>query len=161
VHQLGKGSNFNLRAIMLDTQGPEIRTGSFGNGVKEVDLVAGNLVTLTINDEFKTNQTKDVIWISYKDLVSSMKVGDTILFEDGNVELKVVEKHNEGDSLVCSVVNNCSVGNKRNVNLPGAIVTLPAISEKDKQDLRYVFSCAFLIVVCFCSIIIFYFIFLY
>lgn len=83
ISQVSGKSEFNMRAIMLDTQGPEIRTGMFAEGIKEVQLTAGDEVTLTTDDANRTSQTKEKIWISYTKLPSTVKEGDSVLL-DGN-----------------------------------------------------------------------------
>lgn len=135
VHQISKGTSFNLRAVMLDTQGPEIRTGMFAEGT-EVKLLQGNTVTLTTNDDFRESQTSDMLWLSYKNLNRTVKKGDCILLDDGAVELCVEQNLPENDEIVCSIVNSGVLGNKKGVNLPGAIVDLPPMSEKDKEDIK-------------------------
>ena len=125
-----------MRAIMLDTQGPEIRTGSFPDG--KVELKMGTNVTVTVNDDFKDKQSPDMIYVTYKDLTSSMKVGGCILLDDGAVELKVLELAPFGnpDAILCSVENSGLLGNRKGVNLPGVPVNLPPMSSKDKADIK-------------------------
>mmetsp|Transcript_1324 Transcript_1324/g.1402 ORF Transcript_1324/g.1402 Transcript_1324/m.1402 type:complete len:558 (-) Transcript_1324:81-1754(-) len=122
----------NTRAIMLDTQGPEIRTGSF-EGVKEVELKAGNEVVVTSDPAFRTKQTTEKLWISYSKLSETAKPSNIILLDDGAIQLQVV-KH-LGNDLKCKILNSGTLGNKKGVNMPGLKVQLPAISDKDKEDL--------------------------
>jgi pyruvate kinase len=79
--------NLNLRAVMLDTQGPEIRTGSFAGGVKEVTLELGNPLVVTIDEAFRNEQTTAKIWLSYKKLFDTVKEGACILLDDGAIEV--------------------------------------------------------------------------
>ena len=79
--------NMNLRAVMLDTQGPEIRTGSFAGGVKEVSWVTGQKVVISINDTLRNEQATDKIWISYKKLFNTVTEGAVILLDDGAIEV--------------------------------------------------------------------------
>jgi pyruvate kinase len=81
VNQSSGKAEFNLRAVMLDTQGPEIRTGMFVEGVKEVTLVSGEEVTLTTDEAKRTSQSKETIWISYLKLPNTVKPGDSILLD--------------------------------------------------------------------------------
>ena len=92
--------NFNLRAVMLDTQGPEIRTGSFGTDGK-VELVKGDNVTLTTDESFRHTQTKDKLWISYPQLMETLSIGSVVLLDDGAVELSVLEKNESNGEMVC------------------------------------------------------------
>ena len=118
--KLSPGRNIsgkNLRAVMLDTQGPEIRTGSFPEGVKDVQLVKGNKIILTTNDSFRNSQTGEKIWISYKLLTDTISVGSTILLDDGAVELAVDSITSDGTE--CTIINTGSLGNKKGVNIPG------------------------------------------
>lgn len=128
------GVTTNMRSIVLDTQGPEIRTGSFAD-VKELELTAGDEILLTNDDSWRTRQTKDKLWISYKRLAEGSKPGAIILVDDGSVLLEVQEI--VGKELRCKILNTGVLGNKKGVNMPGLIVDLPAISDKDRQDLRW------------------------
>jgi pyruvate kinase len=118
---------------MLDTQGPEIRTGQFPNG-EEAEVKLGDKVVVTVDDAHRLNQSKDRLWISYKDFPRSTHVGASVLIEDGIMELRVTKILSDTD-VQCEVLNNGSFGNKKGVNLPGQVITLPAISDKDKADL--------------------------
>jgi len=117
-------------AVMLDTKGPEIRTG-FLKDHKTVDLVKGQLLELTTDYSYEGDNKK--IACSYKSLPKSVKVGSVILVADGTLETKVTEILPEG--VVVEVLNNCKLGEKKNMNLPGIIVDLPTITEKDEDDL--------------------------
>lgn len=122
---------------MLDTQGPEIRTGN--NLTNEaLHLEAGGTITLTVNDDFKDKQTNEILYVTYKDIVKTIKVGACILLDDGAVELKVLEinPYNNKDALLCSILNSGSIKSRRGVNLPGVTVNLPPMSEKDKADIK-------------------------
>jgi pyruvate kinase len=130
------GKSINLRAVMLDTQGPEIRTGLF-KGVKEVELVAGQKLTLTTDDSVKENQTPNKIWISYKKLFSTVCEGAIILLDDGAIEIRVESLNPTAGEILCTVLNNGNLGNKKGVNMPGLKVDLPAMSEKDKEDIHW------------------------
>ena len=118
-------------AILLDTKGPEIRTGVLKDG-KKVHLKEGETFTLTttecVGDETKT-------YITYEGLVNDVQIGSTILIDDGLIELKVKDKGN--DEIVCKVINGGELGEKKGVNVPNVPVRLPAITEKDKDDIRF------------------------
>ena len=117
-------------AIMLDTKGPEIRTGFLEDG-KAVDLTAGSELTLTTDYSFKGNSSK--IAVSYPLLSKSVKVKGKILMADGSVVLEVVEIGE--DWVKTKVLNSGKLGERKNMNLPGCKVELPVIGEKDKNDL--------------------------
>jgi len=125
----------NMRSIMLDTQGPEIRTGSF-DGVKELDLLAGSHVLLTTDDSMRNKQTADKLWISYKSLPKTVQPQNIILLDDGAIQLEVVTVLENSD-IQCKVINTGTLGSKKGVNMPGLVVDLPAMSEKDKEDIRW------------------------
>jgi len=126
----------NMRAVMLDTQGPEIRTGTFSGGVKGIELTTGNQITLTTDDKFSDSQTADKIWISYKSLQGAVNVGTKILLDDGALEILVKEKKSNSE-LVCELLNSGRLGNRKGVNIPGVAVDLPAMCEKDKKDILW------------------------
>ena len=118
-------------AILLDTKGPEIRTGVLKDG-KKVHLKEGETFTLTtiecVGDETKT-------YITYEGLVNDVQIGSTILIDDGLIELKVKDKGN--DEIVCKVINGGELGEKKGVNVPNVPVRLPAITEKDRDDIKF------------------------
>ena len=117
-------------AILLDTKGPEIRTGKFD--VPEVLLEEGQTFTITMKDVMGN---KEICTVSYKGLANDVKTGDTILIDDGLVGLTVKEVN--GDDIVCEVQNSGIVKNHKGVNVPGVKVNLPAITEKDRSDIEF------------------------
>ena len=117
-------------AILLDTKGPEIRTGKFD--VPEVFLEEGQTFTITMKDVIGD---KERCTVSYKGLANDVKPGDTILIDDGLVGLTVKEVNN--DNIVCEVQNSGIVKNHKGVNVPGVKVNLPAITEKDRSDIEF------------------------
>ena len=118
-------------AILLDTKGPEIRTGVLKDG-KKITLETGAQFTLTV-DEIVGDQ--DRVSITYDGLVQDVDPGKLILIDDGLIGLKVISK-TERD-IVCEVVNGGELGEKKGVNVPNVAVRLPAITEKDKDDIRF------------------------
>eukprot|EP01029_Cantina_marsupialis_P015509 TRINITY_DN339_c0_g1_i1.p1 TRINITY_DN339_c0_g1~~TRINITY_DN339_c0_g1_i1.p1 ORF type:complete len:503 (-),score=195.87 TRINITY_DN339_c0_g1_i1:171-1679(-) len=118
-------------AILLDTKGPEIRTGFLSTEDKKVVLKAGQDLELTTDYEHLGDSTK--IACSYKALPTSVKVGQKILAADGSLIMTVKELKTE--SIIVTVMNNAIVGERKNMNLPGVIVDLPTITEKDRNDL--------------------------
>ena len=115
-------------AILLDTQGPEIRTGKLVEN--PVTLKAEETFTL-VNDDIIGDNTKTSI--TYKDLYKDVEPGTTILIDDGKIELEV-EKI-EGKDIVCKVMNGGDLGNRKSINVPGRHINLPALKEKDINDL--------------------------
>ncbi len=119
-------------AILLDTKGPEIRTKKLQNG-EDVILEAGQEFTLTTDQDFVGN--KHAVAVTYPEIVNDLKAGDTVLLDDGLIGLEVISI--EGKEVKCSVRNTGELGEKKGVNLPGVKVSLPAISDKDKGDLKF------------------------
>jgi pyruvate kinase len=117
-------------AILLDTKGPEIRTGLL-KGHEPIQLKAGQSLVITTDYSFEGDTSK--IACSYKKLPTTVKPGDSILAADGSIVM-LVEECLE-DSVVVTVQNNAKLGEKKNMNLPGAIVDLPTITSKDEDDL--------------------------
>ncbi len=118
-------------ALLLDTKGPEIRTGNFADG--EIFLEIGQIFTMTTRDVVGTNE---ICSVSYKDLAKDVEVGGTILIDDGLIELEIQEIIDETD-MKCLVKNAGPVKNYKGVNVPGAKINLPALSEKDIADLKF------------------------
>ncbi|MFL0268933.1 pyruvate kinase [Candidatus Clostridium radicumherbarum] len=118
-------------AIILDTKGPEIRTGKFEGGT--VELKEGSPYTVVCGEEVLGNNT--ICSVSYADLYKDVKLGDFILIADGLVGLEV--KSVEGNKIYCTVKNSGTLGNNKNVNVPGVITSLPAVTEKDEADFKF------------------------
>ena len=117
-------------ALLLDTKGPEIRTGNFAD--PEVLLEQGNQFTITMDDVLGT---KEKCTVSYKGLINDVKVGDTILIDDGLVGLRITEIKDQ--DIICVVENSGIVKNHKGVNLPGVKINLPALTEKDISDIEF------------------------
>ena len=121
-------------AVLLDTKGPEIRTHLFENG--GVDLVAGQTVRVAMNEVLGTAEKFS---ITYPGLINDVKVGGTILVDDGYVELTVNELDQANQEIVCTVKNSAFIKDRRGINVPGAKLNMPFISEKDRADM--IFGC--------------------
>jgi pyruvate kinase len=117
-------------AILLDTQGPEIRTGDVA---QPMVLNAGDVVSLTVRGDVDVEHRS--IQVNYADLVTSVKVGDRITIDNGLINFDVLKK--DGPHLTCRVVDGGTLGSKRHVNLPGVRVNLPSITEKDVKDIQW------------------------
>ena len=118
-------------AALLDTKGPEIRTGILKDGNK-ITLKEGQEFTLT-TEEVVGDET--MVHINYDGLNGDVTAGDRILIDDGLIELHVREV--QGPRIVCLVVNGGELGERKGVNVPGVKIKLPALTEKDKDDIRF------------------------
>ena len=123
---------FNIPvATLLDTKGPEIRIGMFKDD-KKIHLSEGQTFTLTTED-IEGDETK--ISISYPNLINDIKVGTTILIDDGLIEM-IVEEITSTD-IICKVKNGGTVSSRKGVNVPGIDLTMPYISDKDREDIVF------------------------
>lgn len=116
-------------ALLLDMQGPEVRTGMLEEA--PALLKAGDTFTL-VNEDIVGDASK--VTVSYKNLYQDVVVGTRILLDDGLIELHVTEI--KGKDIVCKIINGGKLGNRKGVNIPGAHLKLPALKEKDIQDLK-------------------------
>ncbi len=117
-------------ATLLDTKGPEIRLRDFENG--KAELTAGQTFILTTEEIMGT---KERATITYKNLKSDVKPGMTILIDDGKIEM-VIEKITDED-IACRVINGGVVSNHKGINVPGAVLSMPYISDADYEDIKF------------------------
>ncbi|MCD7824990.1 MAG: pyruvate kinase [Clostridiaceae bacterium] len=117
-------------ALLMDTSGPEVRLGNFEQG--NVTLYAGDLFTLTTR-EIPGNQ--QCVSITYKNLIDDLEEGMKILLDDGLIEMKVLELTKQ--EIICQVINGGLVSNHKGVNIPDAKLSIPFISQKDKDDILF------------------------
>ena len=117
-------------AVLVDLQGPKIRTATFADGPQL--LTAGDMFTITVRD---VPGSKEIVGTTYKGLLGDVKPGDTLLIDDGRINLQV-DSTTDTD-VVCRVVVGGVISNNKGINLPGVAVSVPALSEKDEDDLRW------------------------
>lgn len=129
IRQASKELNKTV-AILLDTKGPEIRTGKLE--VEPIELVQDEYLTLT-TEEILGNQ--DRISITYSELPNDVQVGSTILIDDGLIGLTVVDI--QGTEIKTRIVNGGTIKSKKGVNVPGVNISLPGITEKDTNDILF------------------------
>ncbi|MET7638524.1 pyruvate kinase [Streptomyces sp. NPDC005438] len=131
-HKVRKASEETGRAVgvLADLQGPKIRLGTFADG--PVELVRGEEFTITTED---VEGDRTLCGTTYKGLAGDVAKGDPLLINDGNVALQVVEV--DGPRVRCIVIEGGMISDHKGINLPGAAVNVPALSEKDVDDLRF------------------------
>src|SRR5574344_138361 len=122
----------NRIGILMDTKGPEVRTTALADG-QPIPYVTGETVKI-FGDPTKET-TKENIYVSYPGFVNDLKVDGDVLIDDGDLELKVIDKTDE--YLLCRVMNDATLGNKKSVNVPGVRINLPSLTEKDKNNILY------------------------
>ena len=139
-HEEHKGRLDNLKAIraelgkpvaaLLDTKGPEIRLKEFKNGVEMLE--AGQTFTLTTRE---VEGTKEICSITYKDLPQDVHEGGTIMLDDGLIKLRIT---NVTDTdITCEVLNSGKIKNKKGVNVPGVHLSMPYLSQRDRDDIIF------------------------
>jgi len=117
-------------ALMIDTKGPEIRTTSVA---EPIQYKSGDIVKIFGRPEMET--THDILNVSYPDIANDVKVGDSILFDDGELDMKVLDV--QGPMLVTQVQNDGKLGARKSVNVPGEHIDLPALTEKDRNNILF------------------------
>ena len=117
-------------AALLDTKGPEIRLKDFKNGTEMLE--AGQTFTLTTRE---VEGTKEICSITYKDLPQDVQPGGTIMLDDGLIKLQIITV-NDTD-IVCKVLNNGKIKNKKGVNVPGVHLSMPYMSQRDRDDIIF------------------------
>ena len=120
----------NRIAILMDTKGPEVRTTA---NAEPIPYKTGDKVKIVGNPDLET--TRECIAVSYPNFVSDLNIGGTILIDDGDLELEVIDKTN--DYLLCEVKNDATLGSRKSVNVPGVRINLPSLTEKDRNNILY------------------------
>ena len=116
--------------ILIDTKGPEIRTTT---SAAPIEFRTGDRVVMQGKPDGET--THDCICVSYPDFVKDLSTDSDILIDDGDLELKVVEK--QADRLICEVQNNATLGSRKSVNVPGVRINRPSLTEKDRKNIEW------------------------
>ncbi|KAK2810671.1 hypothetical protein FQN50_002711 [Emmonsiellopsis sp. PD_5] len=122
-------------AIALDTKGPEIRTGNTPNN-EDIPIQAGTELNITTNDAYATKSDNKNMYVDYKNITKVIEKGKLIYVDDGVLSFEVIDIV-DSETLRVRCLNNGNISSKKGVNLPGTDVDLPALSEKDKNDLRF------------------------
>ena len=117
-------------AALLDTKGPEIRLKDFKNGTEMLE--AGQMFTLTTRE---VEGTKEICSITYKDLPQDVQPGGTIMLDDGLIKLQIQTVN--GTDIVCKVLNSGKIKNKKGVNVPGVHLSMPYMSQRDRDDIIF------------------------
>ena len=152
----GLNKNFtanNVRAILVDTKGPEIRTGPLPGNADVAHIQAGHRVDLTLanvadlpayNPENDTNNEKSSgqqnhlqLQVDYEKIAESLHVGKQVLLDDGLIALQVVAIDIPDKLVICQALNGGPIKKNKGVNLPGTTLDLPALTDKDKRDLKW------------------------
>ena len=118
-------------AVLADLQGPKIRLGSFVDGTAE--WATGDRIRITVDD---VEGTHDRVSTTYKQLADDVRPGDKLLVDDGNIALIAVEVI-DGTDVVCDVTEGGTVSDHKGLSLPGVSVSVPALSDKDAEDLEF------------------------
>jgi pyruvate kinase len=121
-------------ALLLDTQGPAIRTGDVA---KPYDLQIGDWVSFTVKGQKGTVQITTEV--NYPHLIDDIEIGRIVIVDNGNLRMRAIEKRE--NELVCEVLTAGPMGSRRHINLPGVKVKLPALTDKDYRDLELAFEC--------------------
>jgi len=132
LRQAATNMNQNV-AVLLDTKGPEIRTGFFADGAKSIILKKGQDLILTADYSHKGNSEK--LACSYPNLAISVNPGQSVLVADGSLVLTVLSVNAANGEVTTRVENNAKIGERKNMNLPGVVVDLPTLTEKDIDDI--------------------------
>jgi pyruvate kinase len=121
----------NRIAILIDTKGPEVRTTIAEND--NIEISTGDIIRIEGNPDKKS--TKDCVFVSYVHFMRDLNIGDEVLIDDGEIELKVERK--DANSLYCIALNDGNLGSRKSVNVPGVRINLPSLTEKDRTNILF------------------------
>lgn len=133
IRQINKTEPYNI-AILGDLQGPKLRVGEIENG--QIEVAEGDILTFT-NE--KVIGTKEKIYVSYPNFHSDVKIGNTILIDDGKLEVRVLSIEKNNDVKVVVTLGG-TLSSKKGINLPDTKITLPALTDKDLADLEFIIN---------------------
>ncbi|CAE7245953.1 pyk [Symbiodinium microadriaticum] len=129
IHEINDQYNAN-KAILMDLQGPKIRINQIKGGAVEIE--PGGSLTIAIDEREGNSES---VSTTYKEIVNDVNAGDTILIDDGNIELKVKEIKNQ--EVHTEVIHGGTLKSRKGINLPQTRVSAPSLTEKDKKDLEF------------------------
>jgi pyruvate kinase len=127
----------NLRAILVDTKGPEIRTGPLPGNADVMDIPRDAVITLTTHDVSSEPEGTMSLHVDYMSIAKTVPVGGQILLDDGLIALEVIEVDPAREYVICKALNGGPIKKNKGVNLPGRTLDLPALTDKDKRDLKW------------------------
>ncbi len=130
IRRLNKKRPENV-AILLDTKGPEIRTGDVS---APIIVKAGQTLTLT-TDFVDPDKAIDRVGVNYDEFINDVEVGEKILIDNGIINLEILEK--KGTDVICKVLDDGEITSRRHLNLPGKNISLESITEKDWKDIKF------------------------
>ena len=131
IRNINKKEPYNI-AILGDLQGPKLRVGEIENGA--IEVIEGDILTFT-NEKVIGNKEK--IYVSYPNFHSDVKIGNTILIDDGKLEVRVLSIEKNNDVKVVVTLGG-TLSSKKGINLPDTKITLPALTDKDLADLEFI-----------------------
>ncbi len=121
-------------AILYDTKGPDLRTCTFEGDY--IELIEGNTITI-VEEDLKDKGSKEKISFNYRNIVKDLKVGMSVLLDDGFYKLVVENTAEDGSSVTCRIMNGGTIKSRRGVCIPGIKLDIPFISDEDKKDIEY------------------------
>lgn len=130
----------NVRAILVDTKGPEIRTGPLQGGAEVAEIEMGDRVDLTTRDvssDAVPDNNHHCIHVDYQSIAKSLEPGKQALLDDGLIALEVEQVDPSTQTVICVALNGGPIKKNKGVNLPNTVLDLPALTEKDKRDLQW------------------------
>lgn len=129
----------NVRAVLVDTKGPEIRTGPLPGDAAELEIKVGSTVVLHVDQVVDQDANDEILklHVDYKNIATTVQVGSQVLLDDGLIALEVTEIDPKAQFVVTTALNGGPIKKNKGVNLPGATLDLPALTEKDKRDLEW------------------------
>jgi pyruvate kinase len=133
IREINKELGTNV-SLLADLQGPKLRVGEMENG--SVELITGKRITISTKKQIGTEK---LIYTNYREFAQDVKPGETVLLDDGKLVMKILETNGK-DTVECEIVQGGPLSSRKGLNLPNTNVSLPALSEKDLQDLDFALS---------------------